>query len=539
MKLGHLVGLIVVVLLIAVAGLGAISAYNVECPCITTSETSTSSATISSSNTSASITTSGITQSPIKHLIVIMQENRAFDNYFWSYPGVDGNYQTNPNYCDPQPNGSCLAPYNADYNTTQADMPHTWPSTAKVIDNGRMDGFSIPATNKTEPLGYYDGEALPYLWWYAEHYVIADHFFSSVRSYSQPNHWYLLAGTSPTVSLFEGAPQEEAVCYNQTTFVLTMNSCAYINEAQPIQTIVDELNGQGISWKYYDTPVPQGLTLSESITGRLANGGSCNGYYGTGICDAWDYWSPLRAQNRTYTVWSSYGANEVARVQLLWDIGNGTLPAVSWVIPSTAISDHAPANIVNGMYWYSEIINDVMESKYWNSTAIVLLWDDYGGWFDVVPPPNTSQTVSFSGNGVSVQNAPVGLGPRIAALIISPYAKPGFVDHTVYDFQSTLKFIEWNWGLPPLNDTQSDAQANNLLNAFNFNQPPNPPYPSALTQAQENSIASYILLGDSNPNSNGGPAQILSIVGPGQQPSQAAVDYNNWLLDQFIAGDPD
>ena len=340
-----------------------------------------------------------------------------------------------------------------------------------------MNGFLYAAADNPEVMSYYDNRTIPNLWAYARDYVLADQFFSSVKSYSQPNHWYMIAGNSPQVSLLQGSTQEKRACYDSATKQLTLATCSYIDQAQEIRTLADEMNASGISWRYYDTPIPQGATLAAAIKG------TCKG------CDPWAYWNPLNAKNSSYTD-PSYTRNIVAREQLLWDIGNGTLPQVSWVIPSPQISDHPPANITLGMWWITDIVDSVMQSKYWQSTAIVVLWDDYGGFFDTVAPP------TVDGYGLSF---------RVPALIISPYAKSGYIDHTVYDFESTLRFIEWRFGLPSL--TQRDASANNLLNAFDFAQPPSQPRVIPLTPTELAIIHPYIIEGASfNPSPAGTPA---------------------------------
>jgi len=161
--------------------------------------------------------------------------------------------------------------------------------------------------------------------------------------------------------------------------------------------------------------IPEGATLAEAIEG------GCKG------CDPWNYWNPLNAKNSSYTN-PAYTNNIVARDQFFSDITSGRLPQVSWIILSAEISDHPPANVTLGMWWITDIVNAVETSSYWDTTAIFVLWDDYGGFFDTVPPPRVD------GYGLSF---------RVPALIISPYAKTGYLDHTVYDFESTLKFMEW------------------------------------------------------------------------------------------------
>jgi phospholipase C len=190
---------------------------------------------------------------------------------------------------------------------------------------------------------------------------------------------------------------------------------------------------------------------------------------------AFEYWNPFSAKESTYT--SEYSPHFVNRAQLFTDLKTGAFPQVSWVIPSFPISEHAPANITTGMNWVKLVINSIMDSHYWNSTAIILTWDDYGGFYDHVPPPQIDK---------------YGLGFRMPTLIISPYTKSGYIDHTQYQFESMLKFIEWRFNLQPL--TERDLHANNLITAFDFNQKPTPPYIVPLKAAELNAIRPFINL---------------------------------------------
>ncbi|PWU78869.1 MAG: hypothetical protein DLM72_20380 [Candidatus Nitrosopolaris wilkensis] len=165
------------------------------------------------------------------------------------------------------------------------------------------------------------------------------------------------------------------------------------------------------------------------------------------------------------------------RAQIFTDLKNGNFPQVSWVMPSFPISEHPPANITSGMNWVKHVINAIMNSPYWNSTAIILTWDDYGGFYDHVAPPQIDK---------------YGLGFRMPTIIISPYSNPGYIDHTQYRFESMLRFIEWRFSLQPL--TERDLHANNLLNAFDFNQKPNLAHIVPLTAAELNAIRPYINL---------------------------------------------
>jgi phospholipase C len=382
------------------------------------------------------------------------------------------------------PSGGCLAPKLATSAALSGDLPHDWVSSWESYNNGSMNGFLTAANDNSAVMDYYDSGTIPNLWTYAQDYVLADQFFSSAKSYSQPNHWYMIAGQAPQVSLFQGSAQEKAACYDSKTKQLTMASCAYINQAQEIQTMADLMTANGVTWKYYDTPIPAGATLANAIKG------TCRG------CDPWDYWNPLDAKNSSYTD-PAYTQNIVPREDLFWDLGNGTLPQVSWVIPSGPISDHPPANITLGMWWITDIVNSVMQSKYWQNTAIFVLWDDYGGFFDTVVPP------TVDGYGLSF---------RVPALIISPYAKTGYLDHTIYDFESTLKFIETTFNLPSL--TTRDATANSFVNAFDFSAQPGQPHIIPLTEKQLATIQPYIASGANvNPNPSGTNASLAFING--------------------------
>ena len=150
---------------------------------------------------------------------------------------------------------------------------------------------------------------------------------------------------------------------------------------------------------------------------------------------------------------------------------NGSLPEVSWVIPRDNQSEHPPHNITSGMNWVVYVVDRIMQSPYWNSTAIIVTWDDYGGFYDHVQPPSIDK---------------YGLGFRVPAIIISPYAKSGYIDHTQYQFESILKFIEWRFNLASL--TERDENATSIINAFDFKQKPSPPHTIYLSPAQLRSI---------------------------------------------------
>jgi len=429
---------------------------------------------------------------PIKHIVVIMQENRSFDNYFGTYPGANG---IPKGACMPlspdNPKIGCIRPF-LSTSPISEDMPHGYQSSITAYDNGKMDGFLLAENEDPKTMSYYGNKTIPYYWDLAKHYVLADNFYSSVLSYSLPNHWYAVAGEAPATSTFYtmhrppnndilrqqqnastiagGNPNATSSNFGANPNPVSSNlrdevARIYLEESNLTKTVADlfmnsSISGthKNITWKYYDHLVKTGNYRAAVASGR-----------------AFEYWNPFSAKGSTYT--PTYSPHFVDRGQIFTDIKSGNFPAVSWVIPSFPISEHPPASITNGMNWVKDVVNTIMGSPYWNSTAIILTWDDYGGFYDHVPPPQIDK---------------YGLGFRMPTLIVSPYAKPGYIDHTQYQFESMLKLIEWRFSLQPL--TERDLHANNLLNAFDFNQKPNLAHIIPLTTAELASIRPYINL---------------------------------------------
>jgi phospholipase C len=377
---------------------------------------------------------------PIKHIINIIQENHTFDNYFGTYPGANG---IPKNICMPvdanYPNFGCIKTF-LSTDVSQKDMPHDYVSSKIAHDNGKMDGFMLAEGGNNNTMSYFDNKTIPYYWELAKHYVLADNFFSSVLSYSLPNHWYAIASQAPTVSIYYGVAQNPQVASPSEKQIQK----EYLREANHTSTIADLLvnrtAGTNITWKYYYHNINIG-----GYNDAVRNG------------DAYDFSNPFAAKSSSYT--GRYASHFVTRDQIFNDLKNGTLPQVSWVVPRDTLSEHPPYDITHGMDWVVHVVNSIMGSPYWNNTAIIVTWDDYGGFYDHVPPPPIDK---------------YGLGFRMPAIIISPYAKSGYVDHTLYQFESTLKFIEWLFNLPSLTDR--DRNANDILNAFDFSHNPAPPH---------------------------------------------------------------
>jgi phospholipase C len=341
--------------------------------------------------------------SPIKHIIVIMQENHSFDNYFGTFPGATG---LGKYIALPTSNGSneLVRPFHISGASVPRDLCHAWECEHEAYDSGKMDRFAIAAGSNLT-MGYFDHHEIPYYWDYASRFVLLDNFYSSVMADSLPNHLYLMAGQS-------GGTIRRV-----------------LNATFDFKSIVDTLDASKVSWKYY------------------AGGHShLNG------------WNPLPA-------FASFKANQsrlnnlAEPVQFYLDLATNKLADVTWIMPwKGESSEHPPYDISIGQASVVSLVNAVMLSSYWNSTAIFLTWDESGGWYDHVPPPQIDA---------------YGYGFRVPCLIISPYARQGFVDHTQGDSTSILKFIETLYSLPSL--AERDATANNLLDAFDFSQAPRNP----------------------------------------------------------------
>jgi phospholipase C len=382
-------------------------------------------------------------QVPIRHVVILMMENHAFDNLFGAYCPAAGPYC--PTAVNGIPAGTCVPvdPVNASagcvrpypYTSSQlvtVSPPHEWNATVGSINGGAMNGFYAAEKSGTLPFGYYNGSTLPTYYDLAQQYALGESFYSSALSYSLPNHWYLLAGAAPPASV------------NTTTLESANGRHAYLDEANQTPTVQDLLNASpSVSWKYYESALS---SYGVAIDGRV----------GVAPGSAFDYWGPMAARHESYT--GGYTSHFVPRVQLFTDAAAGQLPNVSWVIPGFTFSDHPSANLSAGEAFVASVVNAVESSPEWSSTALFLAWDDFGGFYDHVPPPSID---------------PLGLSFRVPMIVISPYTPAGRVVNDLGYFESTLHFIEWKFGLGCL--TPRDCHAPLPLSYFDFQQAPRPP----------------------------------------------------------------
>jgi phospholipase C len=359
---------------------------------------------------------------PIEHFVVLMQENHSFDNYFGTYKGADG---IPPGVCMPRkvddPSAGCVKPFAIRGNAVP-DLAHTTEAHDGQFNGGKMNGF-VQATARdgasgTETMGYYDDRDIPYYWNVADEYVLFDRFFTSAAGGSVTNHMYWVTGTSGGVG--ERIPK---------------------NGWGDLPTIFDRLEAAGVSWKFYVQ------NFHPQITYRARE---------IGDKGAQIVWAPLLAYGR-YLDDPRLFSKIVDLKEYFEDVAHGTLPSVAYIVPSGA-SEHPPGNIRAGERLVRTLINALTSSSMWSSSAFMWTYDDWGGWYDHVPPPRVDRE---------------GYGFRVPTLMVSPYARRGHVDSTTLDFTSILKFIEVNWRVEPL--AVRDRRAKTFLGAFDFAKPPREP----------------------------------------------------------------
>lgn len=371
----------------------------------------------------------------INHIVWIMQENRSFDNYFGTFPGADG---IPPSTCLAKLPGSthCVAPFHMPNLFPTCDLPHEWEHAHAAYDSGRMDAFVwVEGTPYT--MGYLDERDIPNYWEYARKYTLADAFFSSEMSESLTNHLYMVSAQSG--GMIGGAETVEEV------EKIRDDPGGFSFEA-----IINLLNKGGVSWKYYLETMPPRADekMPPDILWYLLHPDP----------KKFSLWNPLPAFKSVREDPVSWG-NLVELNQYYEDLKKQTLPQVSWIIPAFDDSEHPPELVQQGMWYVTKVVNALMQSPYWKDTVIFLTWDDYGGFYDHVPPPEVDA---------------LGLGPRVPALVISPYSKSGYVSHNVYDFTSILRFVEKRFQLPNL--TTRDLRADPMFDAFDFDHQPLSPF---------------------------------------------------------------
>ncbi len=377
--------------------------------------------------------------SPIQHVVIMVQENRSVDNLFNGLPGAD----TVKSGLDSHGNTIQLQPGNL-VNTYDPDHSHA--SWVTEYRNGHMNGFNLEKIDNGsgEPADFAysyvpKSQVKPY-WTLAETYAFADRMFATNEGSSYPAHLYLAAGNSAiddtnTLYVMDNATKKDSVhpggCDSLPgTTAPLIDPATGSENYTPVfpcfthQTIFNLLDSAGVTWKWYEARMGRGL-----------------------------WYAPDSYKNIRYS--PDYANVSAPNTNIFNDIKNGQLAGVSWVMPTAAESDHAHSNTGTGPAWVAQVVNAIGASPYWNSTAIIVTWDEWGGWYDHVPP---------------VQYNHYELGFRVPLIVVSPYAKQGYVSPVQHEFGSTLKFLEETYNLGSLGTT--DVRSDDLSDMFNYAQKP-------------------------------------------------------------------
>jgi len=384
--------------------------------------------------------TPGATSSPpapqgvqkIQHIVIVMQENRSFDSYFGTFPGADGiprNAAGDFSVCLPDPQaGACAKPHH-DPKNEDYDAPHSAVAYKADVDGGTMDGFVREAEsvrwtcgNAYEPncsggprgdvMGYHDAREIANYWRYASAFVLQDHMFEPSTSWSLPAHLFLLSEWSARCS-----SSEPSSCVNE------QDNVAGVDPIKPTPPAPDYawtdltylLHQHQVSWKYY---VEDGLQ-PDCLDGDIPCVPTAQSPATPEFWNPLPYFDTVRKDNQLQNI---QGLENFYQ-----DLASNSLPAVSWIIPNSAESEHAPSLVSTGQAHVTKVVNEIMKSPAWASTAILVSWDDWGGFYDHVVPPMVDEN---------------GYGLRVPGLVISPYARKRFIDHQVLSFDAYVKFIE-------------------------------------------------------------------------------------------------
>ncbi|MES2220893.1 MAG: alkaline phosphatase family protein [Acidobacteriota bacterium] len=406
-------------------GIGVVSASGstVVSPTDTTLYTLTATGIGGTATASTTVTVgrSGTTNSPITHLIILMMQNHTLDNLFGTFPGVNGLDATLPSYHQVDAAGNTVSPTPVT-SLSVADLAHSQPKYAASWDNGAMDKFAF--VEGDEAMQYYDSslsglatDKKPYgistIWNYAKKYALADNFYMSVMSSEPAQELELVSATVDSERTSGSLP-----FYDPCSAVEQQRNGGGTIAVPLTETNVgDQLTAKQISWEYSE------------INFDTSQNGTCMDYVPQE--EPFQYFTTTANSEHTTTFTMASFNNMLTA---------GTLPSVYWIQPDGAKDMHPGAgNILDGVEFADNIVQAVKNSGEWQSTAIIVLFDESGGWYDHVAPPQ------LSGNPFGVGGQ--GLGMRVPVMVISPYAKTNYISHQQMDFVSILRFIQWNWNL--------------------------------------------------------------------------------------------
>ena len=380
---------------------------------------------------------------PIKYVVVIVKENHSFDNYFTNFPGAESSMTAKLH------DGTVITRQKAPDGMLAGDISHSHTSAVTDYDHGKMDGFDlIVPTDPRRPFMYYAESQIPNYWQYARHFALFDHFFSTLAGPSSPGHFAVIAAQTPhygNATCNDGTDDCLSGCMD-TTGTLTVptynpETCATSTHKAcfHVPSVVDKLPA-GMTWRTYG-PTSGGITSTAF-----------------GLIDGIGQAGSIRDEHfHTYT-------------DLMADIASGNMANFTHIDVSSApggASEHPPNGPCPGENFSVNIVNAIMQSPHWNETAIIITWDDFGGWYDHVAPP-----VEKCANGAFFN-----VGFRLPALLISPYAKNEVI-HTVTEQASIPKLVEDLFGMPRMADVDPharDERAGSMMDGLDFTQPPRAP----------------------------------------------------------------
>jgi phospholipase C len=377
------------------------------------------------------------TRWPIKRVVYLLLENRSFDNLFGRFPGANGT-QVGVSYGREVPLRRCP-------DWLPGDLPHDHAAALKNFNSGALDGFAIGAFGWIYGYSQFFEEDIPNYYRWAREYVLSDNFFGSQNGPSFPNHLYSISGSGGGTLdnpenirvLREGDQQYKSWgcdAYGDDVYVLVQDENGQVTKHDTcfsLPTVGEQLSERNIDWSSY--------AASPNQPGYI--------------------WQAYSAIENVYTtdLWDRHMA-PVDR--LLRDIEASALPSVTWITPRFQLSDHPPYSTGHAHNWVTDVVNGIMRSPMWDSVAIFVTWDEWGGFYDHVAPPALDH---------------IDLGFRVPMLVVSPYAKRGYIDDGLGEFTSPLRFVADNWDLPYL--TYRYRLVHNFEHVFDFDQAPRPPDP--------------------------------------------------------------
>lgn len=421
-------------------GIGIVSASGstTVSPTITTAYTLTATGASGTATASTTVTVNGIgVNSPIQHLIILMMQNHSFDNLFGNYPGANGLDASLPSYHQVDAQGNTISPTPITSLTT-ADLTHDEPHYSKSWDNGKMDKFAY--TEGDLSMQYYDYNnplsglttdkqqySMSTFWNYAKQYALADNFYMPAMNSEPADELLMVSATvhsnhdAAALPILDACTAQEQQTDGGTT-------------AEPLTetNVGDQLSAANIPWTAYQ----QSFTNEQN--------GTCK-----------DYVPQENMFQYFQSTANSSHIQDVSVASFKAVLTSDSLPSVAWVTPDGALDMHpGGGNILDGVQWLDEIVQAVKASSYWPNTAIIVLFDEGGGWYDHVPPPQLSNVPAGWLPGGQ------GLGFRVPVILISPYAKTNYISSQEMDFVSILRFIQWNWNLGeiPATDQQNREQ---------------------------------------------------------------------------------